>query len=174
MTALGISDWLTIFFSTIALSISTVAYFRSQVTARAQTYKELRNEFSEIKEKLPDWYRDNDISKYLPYDSDSSVWRPIEVYWQHSFDEWFITQKVDKQVLGRLWSLYYQDTIRKALEIKSLRLSISQITHLKSEFGPYNDEFREVLNTIWRKNSPERKNICDGFECSYPHPERIS
>lgn len=174
MTSFGISDGITIIFSTLALSLSMLSFIRSQVAARAQTFKELRSEFARIKEKLPSWYAGEDFSENNPYDFDSSEWRPIEVYWQHSFDEWFITQKVDKQALGRLWSLYYEDTIGKALEIKALRLSISQITHLKSEFGPYNDEYREVLNSIWRKNSPERRNICDGFECSFPHPERNS
>jgi len=171
ISALNISDWITVIFSTVALILSLSNFYRSQVAARAQVFIEFRRKFIGIKENLPSWYAEKNIAKCPPYKYDSSDWRPIEVYWQHSFDEWFISQKLDEKVLGRLWRLFYRDAIGNALKIIPLRFAISKISHSQTEFGAYSKEFREVLDSVWKNSEPDKHiNICDGFDCSYCHP----
>jgi hypothetical protein len=129
-------------------------------------FLELRKQFLDIKANLPNWYAKEDMDKWPPYDYDSDDWRPLETYWQHTFNEWFITQKLDSLVLNRLWRLFYRDAIKAALEFRPLRFMATRLTHSQSEFGIYCRVFREELDELWRKSRPgERRNICDGFEC---------
>ena len=104
---LKISDWIAVIFSAAALILSLIAFLRSQVAARAMVFLELRKQFLDIKANLPNWYAKEDMDKWPPYDYDSDDWRPLETYWQHTFNEWFITQKLDSLVLNRLWRLFY-------------------------------------------------------------------
>lgn len=80
------------------------------------------------------------------------------------FDEWFLTKKLDKQVLGKLWSKFYREAIKSGLRHKPLRYAVSRYTHGDAEFGGYREEFRNILNEIWCEE-PNRKSICDGFKC---------
>lgn len=50
-------EWITVFFSAIAIIISVTAFLRSKTAAKSEVFIELRYRFIEIFDKLPDDYK---------------------------------------------------------------------------------------------------------------------
>ncbi len=167
-SSISVIESISIILAAGAFVISFIAFLRSQAAARAQTFLEFRKRFLEIKTQLPEWFIKKSKNDCPKYSSGSMDWRPIGRYWQNAFDEWLITTKIDKRVLGRLWRLFYRDAIRSGLTHTPLRYAVSQLTHGESEFGNYRLEFRKELDELWRElKGKGYKSICDGFECEH-------
>ncbi len=103
--------WLTIPLLTamILACSATVAFVGLSFTllaSRADTFRNLRVGFNALRTSLPPRFW---TLRDMP---DAAQFAYLVKYWQYVFDEWFITRKLNPLVFGRLWRMYYRDTIR--------------------------------------------------------------
>src|SRR5262245_16293087 len=80
--------------------------YESRKAAEAQIYLELRRRFAEIAPKL-DEYDEN-----MPLQENTRQWKDFRSYWYISFDEWYVTRKLD--VFPDLWETYYAEALVRA------------------------------------------------------------
>ena len=83
--------------ATGALVIAVLAYVvskraddRIKVVAKTQVYLALRSRFLEVLEQLPPSYADPDWEPRTAEEVASAT-----RYWQHTFDEWYVSRKLD-------------------------------------------------------------------------------
>src|ERR1700745_1295631 len=93
-----------------AFLISWRADDRSKVAARAQLFLDLRTQFLKILEDLPPSYADPDWHATDP-DRRAAAIR----YWHHAFDEWYLTQCLNKRLMSQLWDQYYSSAMLAGL-----------------------------------------------------------
>lgn len=124
-----------------------------------QVLLEFRKRFSELKASIPTWYS----APAIPDGASAEDLRAIERYWQNAFDEWFVTNKLERWHLRKLWNRFYKGTLTLALSNGALRQAAANLTHGGPEFGDHQDEFRGTLNALcWRAyNEP----LCGNESC---------
>jgi len=103
-----------------------MTHWHAQVVVRAQTYLDLKCRFLRISKDLEAVLSDP------PSREDFRAWhrRWLPTYHcrQRAFDEWFLTQKLDRRVLGALWSNYYRGAAESALKHEESRF----VAHLNA------------------------------------------
>lgn len=157
--ATAAADWVALAVSLAAFLVATMSYIKSSAAARAQVFLELRKRFSELKASIPVWYNEATI----PDSASADDLRAVELYWQNAFDEWFITNKLERWHLRKLWNRFYKGTLTLALSNGALRQAAANLTHGGPEFGEHQDEFRATLNALCRRayNEP----LCGKESC---------
>lgn len=95
-----VAAWLTARATRLSAEIS-----RSSV--RAVVFKDLRTSFNAFRDGLPE-----DLRTWDPANGKVDV---VKRWLRHSFDEWFITQQLDNEVFGPLWTSYYRDAQKTVL-----------------------------------------------------------
>ena len=146
-------------FAGLAILISLVTYFRNKTIVKAQVFIELRYRFIEIYDKLPENYKSE---TWLPK-KDTKEWSIIQEYWYHVFNEWFITNKVDRWQLHSLWRKYYKNAIYSGLRNRPLRYVLNQMIADESSFAGYCTKFEKVLEKIWTNSNPGSNTLRDSF-----------
>jgi hypothetical protein len=153
------TDWVTFAVSVAAFFVAAMSYFKSNAAARAQVFLEFRKRFSEIKHSIPDWY----CWPAVPEKPDPKDLRAVELYWQNAFDEWFVTTKLERWHLRRLWKRFYEGTLTLSLKNGALRQVVAQLTHGGAEFGDHQEEFRAVLNRLCQQTY--KQTLCGDYSC---------
>jgi len=140
----AVSDWLALAVSLAAFLVAAMSYVKSSAATRAQVFLEFRKRFSDLKASIPAWYG----APAIPDDVSVEDLRAAELYWQNAFDEWFVTNKLERWHLRRLWNRFYRGTLTRALGNRALRQVAANLTHGGQEFGDHQDEFRATLNAL--------------------------
>lgn len=117
----SIADWAAVaaaVFSVLAawqsVRAAEAANRREAAGNMAATFTGLRERFSEIRNDIPwKWIDDNQIHFRDP--QGKAALRALTTYWRLAFDEWYVTQKLNPQDLGPLWSEYYAKTTERAV-----------------------------------------------------------
>jgi hypothetical protein len=160
MTLLTKPELLSAIFAGLAILISFVTYFRNKTIVKAQIYIELRYRFIEIYDNLPAEYNSE---TWLP-DIGTDEWKRIQQYWYHAFNEWFITNKLDKWQLNSLWRKYYKGAILSGLRNRPLRYVLNRMLDDERGFAGYKSSFEKELDQIWKNSNTESSSIKDGFK----------
>ena len=103
--AVAVSVWANRI-ATRALAESKSAQAHTAVSARAQVYFALRSRHWEISKSLPPGFRDVEGQPY-DFDKQREQYGLVVGYWYHAFDEWYMTRKLDQELLGELWAVSY-------------------------------------------------------------------
>lgn len=150
--------------SGFALLISRRADARAKFAARTQIYLTLRSRFLEIYERLPPSYQD-------------PSWRPTSQaekaaanrYWQHAFDEWYITKHLDPALLGSLWNDFFAGALRSGLRRDGLRFYFSEIRHSRAQNDSNWGKFAAEVEQAWLSTHQDKADPCKGFCCEARH-----
>ncbi len=62
-----------------------------------------------------------------------------------------------------LWDLYFGPAVQSTLKARPMRKVVWRMTHGRVSFGTFRGEFRNVLDDLWKKISPDNHNLSDGF-----------
>lgn len=134
---------LVIFSAFLSWRTARIGRFNVQVDA----FQKLRTAYLLISHKLPPRFW---TLQDLPKDSPEAYEYlcAMERYWYQSFDEWYITQVLHPNTLGRLWTNYYKDSILKNCESKAM---VAALIHTRDEAGTdlYRRFFKMVVCRGW-------------------------
>jgi len=157
--ATSTADWLAVVVSLAAFLVAVMSHVKSSAAARAQVFLEFRKRFSELKASIPAWYN----AAAIPSDAPAAEIRAVERYWQNAFDEWFVTTRLERWHLRKLWGRFYKGTLTLALSNRALRQAAANLTHAGAEFGEHQDDFRAVLDGLCRAAYGET--LCGNESC---------
>jgi len=101
-----VPSWFTPLILLVSVSISLVSLRLALLASRAETFRNLRVAFNKLRDDLPDRFWLETRMPAEPRHFDAMV-----KYWQFAFDEWFITQRLNPKVFGKLWRAYYSEVI---------------------------------------------------------------
>jgi triacylglycerol esterase/lipase EstA (alpha/beta hydrolase family) len=148
--------------SITAIYLSIRSNHRAQVTTRAQIFLALRTRFLEVLQALPDNYVDADWSASTPEDKAAAI-----RYWHHTFDEWYITNKMNRRLMFDLWQSFYSIAILDGMKHKGLRMTLMSMVQQGPGLPQHFPEFANELHRIWSQGHPEDGSVCPGFECEH-------
>lgn len=136
---------LVIFSAFLSWRTARIGRFNVQVDA----FQKLRTAYLLISHKLPSrFWTQQDLPKDSPEAYEYLC--AMERYWYQSFDEWYITQVLHPNTLGRLWTTYYKDSILKNCKSKAM---VAALIHTRDEAGT--DLYRRFFKMV----------ICRGWGC---------
>lgn len=134
----------------LALFLSWSADRRAKDAARSRLFLDLRAQLVQVHEGLPSTYRD---PTWTPTEIDEK--HAVRRYWYHAFNEWFITNRLNRRHMKELWDQYYADAVLAGLEHRGLREFFKEMTEPEAERpGQYWRDFREELERLWRQRHP--------------------
>jgi hypothetical protein len=150
-----------------AFWLSVRADARSRAAARTPLYLELRTRFLEVYAELPPRYSDPGWEPTSP-EEEAAVMR----YWHHTFDEWYMTNRLNEKHMRELWIKYYSSAILSGLKHRGLRKVLIKMTSRAEEFGIYWKDFRNKLTSMWKETHPGGSSECPGLECTTAHLQK--
>lgn len=144
----------------VGFVVAVLSYFRARHEGKAKLYLDLRSRYLEIRRHVPDLYFNvtGDINE-----SDAN-WVFIEQYWYQAFDEWFTTNKLNNGKYKDLWNTYFSPAIQSTLKYRPMRKVVWRMTKGHVSFGIYGEEFRAILDELWRGLDKDHKNLSDNFD----------
>lgn len=148
--------------SVAAIYLSIRSNHRAQVTTRTQIFLTLRTRFLEVLQTLPDNYADPDWSASTAEDKAAAI-----RYWHHTFDEWYITNKMNRRLMFDLWRSFYSKAILDGMKHNGLRMTLVSMVQQGPGLPQYFPEFANELRRIWSQGHPEDGSKCLGFECEH-------
>ncbi len=92
--------------SAVALSLSGFAYSRASDMSRSNLFLALRSKFNEIYAGLPQGYRNPEWRA-----KNEEEKQAVRKYWHHCFDEWYLTTRLNKKYMHKLWNDYLADGV---------------------------------------------------------------
>jgi hypothetical protein len=117
----------------IAERRARVSEERSTAVAQAQVYLALRSRFLEIFERLGDLKRppENKSEEAARY-----------AYWHHSFDEWFIAEKLAPELFKQLWGGFFERAATSGRAHEGLEAALGDLaSESQAGFAAYAEEF---------------------------------
>lgn len=143
----------------IALLVSVSSYCRSKEEDKATLYLQLRNRYFEIRRLIPDrYFRASGCCEVQPGD-----WIYLEQYWYQSFDEWFSTTQLNSGKHKELWDVYFQPAVQSSLQYDALRYVVWRMTEGDVSFGRYRNDYRNMLDDLWKSIDKHHVSIDDSF-----------
>lgn len=110
----------------------------------SKTYLDLRHNFYDIREKLP--LPDKELTK-----ENRSIFK---LYWYQAFDEWYLTQKLSRDIFNELWNDVYSDVILTGLKRNAFREVFCDLK--KKEFSQgIRKEFTKNIERSYRNKNKE-------------------
>lgn len=88
-------------------NIADTTFRNAQLAAKAETFRLLRSNFGTLRPRLP-----KDFVKATTIPDRQDTRDAMLQYWYQSFDEWYITNKLNSPVLKELWDNYYSAAIK--------------------------------------------------------------
>ncbi len=119
----------------------------------------LREEFNKISEKIDYRYKSEKWNKaeILPPEQNKA----IHDYWFFTFNEWYITNKLNDSQLKELWDDYYSTVIFETMKKPAYRDVLCEIIGNSFSRNKLQAEYGNVLDNIYsnRVNAPLCNNI---------------
>ncbi len=148
--------------SIAAIYLSLLSNHRAQITTRAKLFIDLRTRFLEVLQNLPENYADPNWSATTDKDKAAAM-----NYWHHTFDEWYITNKLDRKLMLNLWKSFYCNAILEGLKHTGLRKTLTSMLQQRQRLPQYFPEFERELIRIWLESHQDDNSKCFGFHCDY-------
>lgn len=82
------------------------------------------------------------------------------MYWYAIFDEWLVTHKEDRSLIG-LWNKYYANGVISALKNPHFVEDVKVFFDGESALFGHRAEFREAINDLYGVNNNGKKLIID-------------
>jgi hypothetical protein len=170
----SLTDWLSLL---VAITTAGVALFswrtakKSEQTAnsvyawqkaanRAVTFRELRTRFSDIRRNVPRRSAGAITAGNLTSALNRKDFEGIIEYWRHTFDEWFMSKKLNGGELGELWDQYYAEVVGQAAE------SDVMLTGLLAAFSMNCAERdKEFVNEILSRRKKDTRGVDEMIGC---------
>jgi hypothetical protein len=151
---------LSLVVSAAAIFLSIRSNRRAEITTRTRIFVELRTRFLDIREDLPD------LS--VP----RGEWSPEQKiaakrYWLHTFDEWYVTNKLNEALMLNLWNSFYSKAVQDGLRHKELRASLVSMLEGKQELLRCFPEFEQELRQLWAEAHPAKGSECTDLDCDH-------
>jgi hypothetical protein len=129
----------------VAFRLAILNRFNAQVDA----FVKLRTAFTAVRAELPP-----DFSTLTALPADPNERRALERYWHQSFDEWFVTQRLHRLTLGKLWRRYYQEAILRNRESPVMLAALLRAKDATD--NPIDDEFVHIVLHTRRRARKKR------------------
>lgn len=126
-----------------AMSLVAVLYSQwlDRRAKRADVFRMLRSDFSELRKRLPGDWQSRDQLPVVKEEYEAMV-----SYWQFAFTEWFITTRLSWRLFGYLWRNYYEDAIGVTCKSPAMIAALFDAARL---VGPYADRaFLDVVREL--------------------------
>src|SRR5215510_5856518 len=117
-----------------AFFLSWRADRRAAALARTQMFLELRTKFLEVYKRLPSF--EKSASDYTPEEKAA-----VLAYWHHTFDEWYVTNRLNHKHMKELWDEFYAPSILAGMRHDGLRVVLFAMIDAEDEFGEYRRSF---------------------------------
>jgi hypothetical protein len=116
---------------------------RAKALARTQMFLELRTRFLEVFRRLP------------PFDKASSEYTPDErtavlTYWHHTFDEWYVTNRLSHRYLKELWDDFFTPAVLAGMKHAGMRAVLFDMIDTEGESGEYRRSFGDAMKKLWQ------------------------
>jgi hypothetical protein len=145
-----------------AIMLALSADARAKVAARAQLFLTLRTRFLDVLEDLPANYMAPD------WDASNPEQRAAAIrYWHHAFDEWYVTERLDKKLMHQLWAQYYREATRAGLKHNGLRRALVAMRDTDEELAKLWSDYLEEVNSLWSEGHPRNATRCSGIGCQH-------
>ena len=112
--------------SLLAFMFSRRADARAKQMARGNLFLELRSRFNDIYEGLPQGYRNPDWRA-----KNESEKHAVRRYWHHCFDEWYLTNCLNKDNMSVLWNDYFSDGITAGAKYDGMWEVLKELSSFK-------------------------------------------
>ena len=132
-----------------AFFLSWRADARAATLARTQMFLELRTRFLEVFRQLPPF--DKPASDYTPEQKAA-----VLAYWHHTFDEWYVTHRLNRKELKKLWDDFYAPAVLAGMRHPGLREVLFQMIDAADEFGEYRRGFGAAMKSLWESRKAVR------------------
>ncbi len=132
-----------------AFFLSWRADARAAALARTQMFLELRTRFLEVFQQLPPF--DKPASDYTPEEKAA-----VLAYWHHTFDEWYVTNRLNHKHMKELWDDFYIPAVLAGMRHPGLREVLFQMIEAEDEFGEYHRSFGDAMRTLWESHGSVR------------------
>lgn len=107
-------------------------------------YLSLRHEFQAIRKEISDECFYSPLVE-ITTDQKTHIMR----YWLNAFDEWFVTNKLNKGAYRALWEEYFGPAIQSTLRSQTMVKVLVEMLEGPISFGPgKKEEFREALQAL--------------------------
>jgi hypothetical protein len=144
----------------LAFILSKRADSRAQAAARGQLFLALRSRFIQVHEGLPPNYY---VTGWKPKEEEMPAARR---YWHHSFDEWYLTTRLNDKYMRELWDQYFSDNIFTGLRYEGLRdVAVVMKDYQTEHENMVWQQFRAELDKIWKRHHPRDGTTCTGIDC---------
>lgn len=167
------ADLVAAFGALAALPIAVFAAYtskradaRSKVAARTQVFLALRTRFLDVHARLPGTYADPD---WQPRDQDEQS--AATRYWHHAFDEWYITNRLDAELLSDMWREFFEEGVLSGLLHNGLRLHLCNLTARRAEHAGLWTDFASEIERAWMAMHPHGQGACRGLQCEHRRKE---
>ena len=126
-----------------AFFLSWRADQRAKALARTQMFLELRTRFLEVFRRLP--ALDKAASEYTPEEK-----KAVLAYWHHTFDEWYVTNRLSHKYLKELWNDFYAPAVLAGMRHPGLRAVLFDMIDTDEQFGEYRRTFGDAMKSLWQ------------------------
>jgi hypothetical protein len=149
------------FVAACAFWLSWRSDIRGRAAARSQLYLELRTRFLKILEDLPPEYQKPDWTASDPKHREAAI-----RYWQHAFDEWYLTTQLHEKLMRPLWDKFFRRMVRAGLGHSGLRKTLIEMMKDAELLKGWRGFFQE-LERIWAEDHPRDGSKCLGIQCDH-------
>jgi hypothetical protein len=118
--------------------------YESRKVAEAQTYLELRQRYTTIAYKL------DEHDESAPLAENTQQWRDFTRYWYVSFDEWYVTRKLD--IFPDLWETYYSEVFVRALKKPNTKIVFCKLRAKDFSEG-VRGEFADAVEQTYKEHT---------------------
>lgn len=126
----------------VSLIVALFVALLNRTNAQVDVFIKMRTAFSAVRTQLAE----KNLWNIETVPTDPAQMQCLQRYWFQSFDEWYITQKLHRFTLGKLWHSYYKAAIFHAHKNPALRQALVLAEH-DSE-NPIDAEFVAVVRAL--------------------------
>jgi hypothetical protein len=110
-----------------AVVLAGIQISDARSASEAQVYLAMRDRYFQVWNALPTDYDSIEITRT------HIAWPAFKRYWYVSFDEWYVTQRLD--AFDDLWESYYQQAFVLALTKPSMRTALCLLKNVEFSEG---------------------------------------
>lgn len=138
-----------------AVFLSWLTFQRTAASKRAEVHSRFQSDIRSIQRQFTAAV--NDPANWKPTPEEK---RYIRMYWYAVFDEWLVTHKEDRSLIG-LWNKYYANGVVSALKNPHFVEDVKVFFDGESALFGHRTEFREAINELYGVNNNGKKLIID-------------
>lgn len=115
---------------------------------KTQIFMELRKSYLEVLSRIDHRYINHD---WDPRSESPDIIIPLRDYWYQTFNEWYVTNKLNNTKYVDLWNNFYERAVAGGLKNRPLRIIGCELFNGGSSFSGFKNEFKREIKRIYEK-----------------------